>query len=380
MKQNTIAVLESKQEFGLTVGLDLGDRMSYYCVLDGAGQKQAEGKVATQKVALEQWLRQLRPSRVAMEAGTHSPWVSRVVQACGSEAIVADVRQVAAIWQNRRKSDRVDAEMLARLARADRQLLHPIQHRGERAQQDLAAIRARDALVRARTLLINTVRGLVKGLGQRIPRCSAECFARRVAEAVPRVLQHILRPCLRALEELNRDIRGYDRKLNAVTRTRYRETRFLRQVQGVGPLTSLAYVLTLENPRRFARSRTVAAYLGLTPRRDQSGSREPQLGISKAGNEYLRRLLVGSAQHLLGPFGRPCELRQWGLHLAQRGGKNGKKRAVVAVARKLAVLLHRLWISHAKYEPWRRGSPPESSTGGRLIPPPVLAEAVSAAA
>jgi transposase len=358
MKQNNTVVLESKAAVKLTVGLDLGDRFSYYCVLNVAGEKQSEGKVATQAEALEELLRELGPTCVAMEAGTHSPWVSRLVERCGSEAIVADTRRVPAIWQNRRKSDRVDAEMLARLARVDRQLLQPIHHRGEQAQQDLSAIRARDALVRARTMLINTVRGLVKGMGLRVPKCSSECFPRRMAESLPLAIQKILRPCARAIEELNQNIRGYDRKLSAIARKRYRETRFLRQVQGVGPLTSLAYVLTLEDPQRFARSRTVAAYLGLTPRRDQSGDREPQLGISKAGNEYLRRLLVSSAQYVLGRYGKPCELREWGLRLAQRGGKNAKKRAVVAVARKLAVLLHRLWVSRTKYEPWRRSSPP----------------------
>ena len=132
---------------------------------------------------------------------------------------------------------------------------------------------------------------------------------------------------------------------------RYPETQWLLQVQGVGPVTALAYVLTLEEPTRFEKSRTVGAFLGLTPRRDQSGQSDKQLPITKAGNTYLRQLLVNCAHYIMGPFAQDSDLRRYGERIASRGGKNAKKRAVVAVARKLAVLLHRLWQDQSTYQP-----------------------------
>jgi transposase len=125
----------------------------------------------------------------------------------------------------------------------------------------------------------------------------------------------------------------------------------LRQVEGVGPLTALTFVLTLEDPYRFEKSRSVGAYLGLVPASDKSGDRDPQRRISKEGDEMLRKLLVGSAHYILGPFGGDSDLRRHGEKIASRGAKNAKKRAAVAVARKLAVLLHRLWVTGEVYDP-----------------------------
>jgi len=152
-------------------------------------------------------------------------------------------------------------------------------------------------------------------------------------------------------------IKVYDERIEKLGQDKYAHTELLRQVKGVGPLTSLAYVLTLENPDRFAKSRDVGPYLGLVPKQEESGDSQPQLGISKVGDVMLRRLLVGSAHYILGPFGPDTDLRRYGLRLCERGGKNAKKRAAVAVARKLAVLLHRLWISGEVYEPLRHAPP-----------------------
>ena len=257
------------------------------------------------------------------------------------------------LYENDSKDDRVDAEYLARVGRLDPALLKPITHRGEAAQADLAVLSSRDVLVRTRTLLINHTRGVVKAMGGRLPRCSAESFARRVGPHVPPALRPALAPVLAQLQQLTAAIRGVDREVERRCAEQYPATAQLRQVSGVGPVTALAYVLVLEDPRRFARSRAVGAYLGLRPRRSQSGERDPQLGITKGGNPFLRRLLVQGAQYILGPRGPDCDLRRHGERIAARGGKNAKKRAVIAVARKLAVLLHHLWISGAVYEPLR---------------------------
>lgn len=170
---------------------------------------------------------------------------------------------------------------------------------------------------------------------------------------MPAELVSALGPVLETIAELTVRIRAYDRELERLCAQQYPETQRLRQVAGVGALTALAYVLVLEDPTRFARSRAVGPYLGLRPKRAESGQARPQLRISKGGDVLLRKLLVQSAHYVLGPFGPDTDLRRWGQRLAARGGKNAKKRAVIAVARKLAVLLHRLWMSGAKYEPLR---------------------------
>jgi transposase len=295
-----------------------------------------------------------------METGTHSPWISRLLGSLGCRVLVGNSRKLRAIWNSPNKSDLHDAEMLARIARFDPQLLYPVQHRSEQAHADLERIKARDALVRCRRSLINHVRGAVKAFGVRLPACSAASFAGRVPEHVPPVLAEAVTPLLETIQRLTEQIRDYDRQVVAISRDRYTDSERLEQVSGVGPLTALAYVLTLEEPSRFEKSRSVGAYVGLTPKRDQSGQTDKQLHISRAGNGYLRQLLVTSSHYILGPFGPDSDLRRYGLRIAERGGKNAKKRAVVAVARKLAVLLHHLWKTGVDYEPLRTAGSPVS--------------------
>ena len=338
----------------LFVGLDLGDRHCHMVIVDRDGELIEESRVATTQTALRRKFSSLAPARVAMEVGAHSRWVSQLLQELGDEVLVADARKLRAIYTNPRKGDRVDAEILARLARLDPKLLSPIRHRSPRAQAHLAILRSRDALVRSRTLLINHVRGIAKSSGVRLPACSAPSFAAKVAGSIPEALQPALFPVLDTIASLSTQIRTYDRQVEALAQAEYPETQFLRPISGVGALTALGYILTLEDPARFRKSREVGPALGLVPRRDQSGEHDPQLHITKTGNAYLRRLLVGSAHYILGPFGPDCDLRRWGLRMAQRGGKNARKRAVVAVARKLAVLLHHLWKNQEAYEPFHQ--------------------------
>jgi transposase len=338
----------------ITIGLDVGDRWSEVCVLDAGGTVRLTRRVRTTAPALEHWFGTHPASRVVLEVGTHSPWISRLLAALGHQVLVANAHQLRLIYASPRKSDRVDAETLARLGRLDPALLKPIRHRGAQAQVDLAQLRARDCLVRARTQLINHVRGAVKSIGQRLPASSAPAFAPTAAKHVPEPLRPALGPVLTLIAALTQQLRRMERELAALATTCYGETARLRQVSGVGPLTALCYVLTLEDPQRFARSRAVGAYLGLCPRQRDSGAAHPQLRITKRGDPMLRRLLVNGAHYILGPFGPDGDLRRWGLKLAARGGTNAKKRAVVAVARKLATLLHRLWVSGARYEPLRQ--------------------------
>ena len=337
-----------------TVGLDLGDRHSQLCVLDDLGEVVEEGRVATRESALRARFEGGSLMRIVVEAGTHSPWVSRLLSDLGHEVIVANPRKVALISGNESKTDQVDARTLARLGRVDCSLLHPIQHRSAQTLADRAVLRARDVLVRMRTQTINAVRGTLKTAGVRMPSGgSSAAFARRAAAHVPESLEPALGGLLEQIAALTERIRAYDARVEALCTASYPHTERLRQVSGVGPVTALAFVLSLEDAARFTRSRAVGSYLGLRPRRSQSGARDPELRITKAGDPDLRRLLVTSAQYILGPFGPDTDLRRFGERLAARGGKAAKKRAVVAVARKLAVLLHRLWVTGERYEPLR---------------------------
>jgi len=343
----------SREQTRMTAGLDLGDKYSHLCLLDTeTGELVEEGRLRTTPEALKRRFdSEQERLKIAVEVGTHSPWVSRLLKECGHEVLVANARKIRLIYGSGRKTDKLDAEKLARLSRLDPELLYPVEHRGEDSQAHLALVHSREALVRSRTQLINHVRGMVKSFGARLPRCSAQSFHKKVAESLPAQLEETLDPVVATIASLTEKIGDYGRRIEKLATERYPQTGLLRQVQGVGTLTALTFVLTLEDPQKFGQSRAVGAYLGLVPDNDQSGDSDPQRRISGEGDEMLRRLLVSAAHHVLGPFAPDSDLKRHGLKIAERGGKNAKKRAVVAVARKLAVLLHHLWSSGEVYEP-----------------------------
>ena len=365
MKKGSTAAANEIRNFSrqpLTIGLDLGDRSSWYCVLDERGKLRLEQKVSTTAKAMREVFGGMACSRMALETGVHSPWVSRLLSELGHEVIVAHARNVRLIGESRRKDDRLDAQTLARLARIDPQLLSPVRHRSQQAQADLTLIRARAGLVRARTALANTARGLAKSYGERLRGCNIRNMNPERAERLSPELQAALEPLLTAAASLSEQIREYDQRIEALAQQSYPQVALLKQVKGVGTLIALTFLLTLEDAHRFRKSRDVGCYLGLQPGQRNSGQSQPQMRISKEGDPYLRTLLVQGAQHILGPFGPDCDLRRWGLKLAERGGKNGKKRAIVATARKLAVLLHHLWVSGEVYEPLHNSSRRAMST------------------
>jgi transposase len=345
----------------LTIGLDLGDRISYYCMLDEAGNVILESNLPTTLNGIRQAFRRIPRCRIALETGTHSPWVSRELAQMGHEVIVAHARNVRLIGESSRKDDQFDARTLARLARIDPGLLGPVRHRSAQAQIQLTVIRARAALVGTRTALVNAARGLTKSYGQRLKKCGTEQMNRDSSEGLSQELRDALDPLLREIESLNERIKEYDRRIEQIAKEVHPEVARLKQVKGVGTLIALTYVLTLDDPQRFRRSRDAGCFLGLRPGRRNSGQSEPQLHISKEGDRYLRTLMVQGAHYILGPFGQDSDLRRWGLKLAECGGKNAKKRAVVAVARKLAVLLHKLWVSGEDYEPLRNNHKAQSA-------------------
>jgi transposase len=332
-----------------TIGCDLGDKRSEVCVLDAEGNVRQRASVRTTMKGLREFFGRTR-AHVVIEVGAHSRWVSSLLKELGHRVTVANPRKVKLISENDNKTDRHDAELLARLGRADVKLLKPVEHRSSQAQADLAVAKARDRLVAVRTKLVNHVRGTVKSFGVRLAKCTACSFARQTRDLIPSQLKAALEPIYETLASIEEQIRGYDAMIERIAK-RYPDVEVVSQPNGVGVLTALVFVLTIEDKTRFAKSRMAGAYVGLRPRKSKSCNDDPQLRITKAGDPFLRRLLVTGANYVLGPFAKDSDLRRWGLELAKRGGKNAKKRAKVAVARKLAVLMHRLWVTGEVYQP-----------------------------
>lgn len=335
-------------------GVDFGDLTSHVCILDGVtGEVLEEARIRTRPKDMQSFFGRHEAMRVAIEVGTHSNWSSRVIADAGHEITVANAARVRLIHGGPRKNDQLDAEKLARLLRYDRNLLSPIQHRSENSQYDLAVLRGRGALVSARTMLVNHVRGVMKSFGLRIPTCATKVFADKARQHVPPELMPALQGQLEIIESLTGQVHALDLKIRDLCSNKYPVTSVLMQVYGVAEITALTFVLSIEDPNRFNRSRDVAAYLGLVPGQRQSGSSDPARRITKSGDRELRRLLVQCAQRILGKRGIDSDLKQHGERIASSGSKDAKRRAVVAVARKLAVLLHCLWLTGEIYEPLR---------------------------
>ena len=340
-----------------TVGIDLGDTHSYICTLDTpTGDILEQTRIRTTPKALKHHFSKRPQARVALETSTHSPGVSRLIKDSGHDMLVANARHVRLVYQNHRKNDQLDAENLARLARLDPKLLHPIRHRSEKAQADLAVIRSRHALVAARTQLINHARGVAKAIGVRLPKCGTNAFDKKVRPAIPDMLKPALDSIVEAIATLNTEIRKLEVRIGELS-NHYPETKLLRQIPSVGPITSLAFILNLEDHTRFDKSRSVGAFLGLVPSRAQSGHQDPLRGISKAGDTLLRMLLVQCAQILIQDRRPDSDLKRFGHKLLARGGKGARAKAVTAVAQKLSVLMHRLWVTGEVYDPLRNTQP-----------------------
>lgn len=336
----------------ITIGMDLGDKHHIAAVFDTDGNEVDVAKVINTRAGVSKYFKRYKGATVAIEAGTHSPWISRLLEQMGCNVYVGNPRKLRFIWDSIDKSDERDARILGMVCRMEPRLLAPLRHRGSQASADMILVKSRHMLVKSRTKLINYARGMVKTNGERLPSCSTDYFANRCAEHVPGDIWPGLEPIFDLIGQLSDQIRALDAKIAQMCREQYPETKRLQQVSGVGPVTALAYVLCIEDPARFKKSRQVGPFFGLTPRRDQSGDTDKQLRITKAGNKYMRQLLVGCAHYIIGPFGPDSHLRRHGLAIAARGGKNAKRRAAVAVARKLSVLLHRLWVSEQAYEPF----------------------------
>jgi transposase len=337
-----------QQSNAITVGLDVGDKHSQVCILDSSGVIIEESRIPTTEKGIQRYFSSKTPARVTLEVGAHSPWISRTLKDTGHDVIVANARKVRLIHGASRKNDRLDAEKLARLTRYDTKLLAPIEHRSAQAQAHLSCIRSRDALVRTRATLVTHVRGSVKAFGQRLPSCTTSAFPSRAAGHIPTELRPALEPVLASIEALTERIKQLDKEIAEVAVRDYPSTGSLQQVPGVGLLTALAFQLVIEDPSRFSKSREVGPYLGLTPGEHQSGERNPKRRITKEGDMLLRRLLVQCAHYIIRSK-TDSDLKRAAERIIIRGGHRAK--AVTAVARKLSVLLHHLWVTGEIYQP-----------------------------
>jgi transposase len=328
----------------MTMGIDVGDRYSHLCLLDEDGEVLERDRVRSTEAALRRHFADAPRLRIALECGTHSPWMSRLLKQLGHQVVIANARKIPTITESESKNDCRDAEQLARMAAFNPKLLSPLEHRSLARQQDLN-------LVQARTMIVNALRGLVKSAGGRLPACSSESFPTRAAGAVPPALANVAVPLVEQIARLNMQIGAMDQQIEKLA-IKYPEIGTLRSATGVGPLVAAAYVLTLDRPNAVPSSRSAGAFLGLRPGQSQSGDSDPERRITRTGNTYLRCLLVQSAQYVLGRFGPDSALRRWGLKLAASGATRAKKRAIIAVARKLAVVLHSMWRSGQRFEPF----------------------------
>lgn len=339
----------------LTIGLDVGDRWIHVARVDGSGEHVGDDRLPCNRAKLHLYFEKLERCRIVLEVGTHSRWIDQTLRELAHEVIVADAGRVQTIRASRQKSDRNDARALAELGHLGPKFLHPIQHRPEQMQEHLSLLRARDVLVRARSSFVGQVRGALKACGQKPARCSTRAFSKRIAEDSLSSSHAGAAVLTETIKQLTAQIKTVDRRIAELAKL-YPPVAVVRQIHGVGPVTSLAFVLCIFDHARFRDSRDVAAYFGLVPAKYQSGDRDPQLGITKTGNRFVRRLLVQCAQYILGPNRPDCDLRRYGERIAARGGKGAKKRAVIAVARKLAVVMHHLWKTGEVYQPLREAS------------------------
>ncbi len=333
------------------IGMDMGDKNHKAVGLSEDGGVVCRDEVPCTPEDVRAYLKRHPGALLAIETGTHCRWVCRIGLELGHEVLVGNARKLRVIWDSSRKNDWNDAEKLAKVARMDRTMFAPVRLRGDGDQGLMRLVKSRDLLVKSRTGIVNQIRGFCKSEGVRLPRCSAESFGRMEHEVCASV-RAVTKPLFAMLRELAKKIGGYDKMIaDGVKRLRGEDAALLDTITGVGPVTTAAFLAAVGDVSTFGSARDAGPYFGLVPRQDQSGETDKQLRITKEGNEIVRRLLVTAANYIMGPFGKDSDLRRHGMRIAERGGKNAKKRAKVAVARKLAVVMLAVLKSRTAYRP-----------------------------
>ena len=335
----------------ITIGMDLGNKKHTVCALDQAGKVLWRKDVANTPEALKPFFEENAGATVAMETGLCCRWISALAKSCGCDALVGNARKLAAIWQNKRKNDENDALMIAKLARADRELFHPVELRDDERHEIVQIIELREVAVSQRTQAVNSVRGLCKAHGVFIPKCDSSCFHKVAKEAIPADMAWKFKPMLRNLKEVAATIKLYDAMLEKYAKARFKEeVELLQTIPSVGPITSCAFVALIADPRRFGSARDAGPYFGLTPGQDQSSEGDAPKGITKTGSTLMRHLLVTAANYVLRTSSPDTALKRHGERICARGGKVARRKAKTAVARKLAVVMLAMLKSGRPYD------------------------------
>ena len=337
------------------VGLDVSQKMTAICVVDNAGRRVWRGQCPTAPEQIAAMVRQHAgdDARIGIETGAMTPWLVHELRALGFEVICLDARHArAALKMQINKTDQNDAEGLAQIVRTG--WFREVAVKSMDAHKLRMLLVARSLLVGQRQSLANTIRGLMKTFGLVVPRGCKGLFAPRVREAGEgnAELMAIIEPLLAAWQSLREQIAVFDRQMGARAKSDS-VARRLMTVSGVGVVVALAYAAVIDDPARFKHSSSVGAYLGLTPRRYQSGDVDVTGHISRCGDGLLRSYLFEAATVLLQRYSRASELKAWGLALAKR---IGMRRAKVAVARRLAVIMHRMWMDATEFQGDKRAA------------------------
>jgi len=329
-------------------GIDLHQNETEICVVDDDGTLIEQARIKTTRKALRRRFDGQPSMKVAMEAGGSSPWVSRLIESMGHDVVVCAPRRVRLIAESTMKSDEIDAQVLARLVRVDEGFLGRVTHRSESAQLQRGLMTARTALVNARSRWVHSARGILRSFGFRVPGGSTSRFHERCAKVeMPDDLRAVVQPLLNQTEQVSLEIQALDDLLEDIAATNP-IAQHLQAVPGVGTIVALYFVFSIDDPDRFQHSRDVAAFFGLRPILRGSGEVCHSGRITKEGDPEMRRLLIQAAHGMINSR-KSCALQQWALKLAAR---RGKKKALVALARKIAVLLHHLWVTGEVYRPF----------------------------
>jgi len=333
------------------IGIDIGNKLNFICVLNREGKELFVGSIPNTKEAMLEYFDSIEKSSVVLEVCSHSPWISKLLVSIGHDVFICNPRKLSSVTQNIKKSDEEDCQMLAKLLLTGKHLLSPVHHAKEDAMRDFLLIKSRRSLVKCRTILINNSRGVVKAFGERIsPNLSPDAFHKYAGASLKKETYEKIKDLIVVVGKTTDQILKYEKNINTLIKKKYPAAQLLQTINGVGPLTSLTYVLTIDDPARFEKSRDVGAFLGLVPRRDQSGDKDKQLPITKAGSKLLRSLLLNCANFILSEKGEDNQIKRFGLKIRGDGtSKSRSNKAKVAVARKLSVIMHQLWISNTPF-------------------------------
>jgi transposase len=333
------------------IGIDIGDKKNFVCILNNKGEILFRKEILNNKEQMEEYFESIEKASIVFEVGSHSPWISRLLVAIGHDVFICNPRRLATVSQNLKKSDEEDCLILAQLLLTGKHLLKQVRHANEDKMRDFLLIKSRRALIKCRTILINTARGIVKSFGERIsPNLSADAFHKYAGDTLKKETLEKIKDLIEVIGKTTEQILKYEKNIDAIIKKKYPTAQLLQSINGVGPLTSLAFVLTIDDPKKFAKSRSVGAFLGLVPRRDQSGNNDKQLPITKAGSKLLRSLLINCANYILSSKGEDNQIKRFGLKIKGDGtSKSRNNKAKVAVARKLSVIMHQLWVSNKPF-------------------------------